>query len=190
MRSYWKSTVFNRYGGEMWLFTLIATGRVHVASVEIVNEIIAARIREEAKREPVSDPVQAQPLTIARASSPGQVKGVQHQKNASSRLRDNAKLAVKHWQKHYNRWRAESEKGRLTWQAQQRWRWQADKLWAMAEKLWAEAEEESIKAGHPFQDRDGTMVRPGPVRLGIFESSLNTLVELIEVGKVTWPPEP
>ena len=29
MRSYWKTTVFNRYGGEIWLFTLIATGRVH-----------------------------------------------------------------------------------------------------------------------------------------------------------------
>ena len=29
MRSYWKSTVFNRYGGEIWFLTLIATGRVH-----------------------------------------------------------------------------------------------------------------------------------------------------------------
>ena len=25
MKSYWKTTVFNRYGGEMWLYTLIAT---------------------------------------------------------------------------------------------------------------------------------------------------------------------
>ena len=25
MKSYWKTSVFNRYGGEMWLYTLIAT---------------------------------------------------------------------------------------------------------------------------------------------------------------------
>ena len=34
MRSYWKTTVFNRYGGEIWLFTLIGTGRVHAVSVQ------------------------------------------------------------------------------------------------------------------------------------------------------------
>ena len=80
MRSYWKSTVFNRYGGEVWLLTLIGTGRVHAVSVQIVNDIFAERIREEAEREPVSDPRRAQSQSKARASSQGQVKGVQHQK--------------------------------------------------------------------------------------------------------------
>ena len=47
---------FNRYGGEVWLSTLIATGRVHTVSVQIVNEIVAERIREDAEREPTSDP--------------------------------------------------------------------------------------------------------------------------------------
>ena len=28
MRSYWKTAMLNRYGGEIWLGTLIATGRV------------------------------------------------------------------------------------------------------------------------------------------------------------------
>ena len=70
MRSYWKTTVFNRYGGEIWLFTLIATGRVHLVSVQIVNDIFAERIREEAKREPVSDPL---PRSDARAKTQGQV---------------------------------------------------------------------------------------------------------------------
>ena len=56
MKSYWKTTVFNRYGGEIWLLTLIATGRMHPISVKIVNDIFAQRIRDQAGREPVSDP--------------------------------------------------------------------------------------------------------------------------------------
>ena len=55
MRSYWKTTVFNRYGGEIWLLTLIATGRVHPVSVQIVNDVFAERIREDAEREPTSE---------------------------------------------------------------------------------------------------------------------------------------
>ena len=93
MRSYWKTTVFNRYGGEIWLFTLIATGRVHPVSVQIVNDVFAERIREDAEREPTSDPRQAQPRSDARASSQGQVKGVQHQKILAGRLRDQARHA-------------------------------------------------------------------------------------------------
>ena len=50
------------------------------------------------------------------------------------------------------------------------------------------ATEESIKVGHPFQDRHGTMWQPGPLRLGTFERSLNILVERIKAGEVTWPP--
>ena len=44
--------------------------------------------------------------------------------------------------------------------------------------------------GHPFKERDGAMFRPGPLRLGTFERSLNTLVERIEAGEVAWPPAP
>ena len=59
-----------------------------------------------------------------------------------------------------------------------------------ADRLWAEAREDSIKVGHPFKDRDGTMFQPGPLHLGTFERSLNILVERIEAGEVTWPPAP
>ena len=97
MRSYWKTTVFYRYGGEVWLSTLIATGRVHFESVRIVNEIYEERIREQAGREPVSDPAQAVPGR-ALASSQGQsreVVGVQHTKIPSALLRDAARHADK-----------------------------------------------------------------------------------------------
>ena len=71
LKSYWKTAVFNRYGGEIWLLTLIGTGRVHAVSVQIVNDIFAERIREEAEREPVSDPRRAQSQSKAHASSQG-----------------------------------------------------------------------------------------------------------------------
>ena len=191
MRSYWKTTVFNHYGGEIWLFTLIATGRVHAVSVKIVNEIIAARIREEAKREPVSDPVQAQPLTIARASSQGQVKGVQHQKIPAGRLRDEARHADKQWEWHDKKWWKAAER-RMSKADADWWRWKSAWLQEEADRRWAEATEESIKAGHPFKDRDGTTVTPGqgPPRQGTFERSLHILLKRIEAGEVTWPPAP
>ena len=88
MKIYWKTTVFNRNGGEIWLLTLIATGRVHRISVGIVNDIFAQRIRDEAGREPVSDSAKAAPLTRARASSQGPVIGVAHQKKFAGRLRE------------------------------------------------------------------------------------------------------
>ena len=186
MKSYWKTTVFHRYGGEIWLFTLIATGRVHTISVEIVNEIVAARIRGVAKRAPTSDPRRAQSRTKARASSQGKVKGVQHKKIRPNKLREQARWADKRKWRHDERW----------WKAQRHmskddedwWRRRSASLRKEADELWATAKEESLKAGHPFQDRDGTMVRPGPVRLGTFERSLNILVERIKAGEVIWPP--
>ena len=184
MKSYWKTTVFHRYGGEIWLFTLIATGRVHTISVEIVNDIIAAHIRGVAKRSPTSDPRRAQSRTKARASSQGKVKGVQHKKILPSRLRDQARWADKRRWRHDERW----------WKAQRHmskdeedwWRRRSASLRQEADDLWATAKEESLKAGHPFQDRDGTTV--GPVRLSTFERSLKILKERIKAGKVTWPP--
>ena len=187
MRSYWKTTVFNRYGGEIWLFTLIATGRVHAVSVQIVNEIFAEHIRRVASREPASDPRRAQSQTKARASSQGQVKGVQHQKSLGGRLREEARYADKQWEWHDKRWWKEAERGMSQADADW-WRWKSASLRKKADQLWAKAKDESVKAGHPFQDRDGTTVRPGPVRLSTFERSLNILVERIEAGKVTWPP--
>ena len=189
MRSHWKTTVFNRYGGEIWLLTLIGTGRVHAVSVQIVNEIFAERIREEAEREPVSDPRRAQPQSKARASSQGQVKGVQHQKIPAGRLRDEARHADKKWEWHDRKW-WKAARRRMSDADADWWRRESARLQEEADRRWAEAREESIKAGHPFQDRDGTMVQLGPRRQGTFERSLHILLKRIEAGEVTWPPAP
>ena len=189
MRSYWKTTVFNRYGGEIWLSTLIATGRVHHVSVQIVNDIFAERIREKAEREPISDPTQAQPQSKAPASSQGQVKGVQHQKILAGELRDKARLADKEWKWHDVSW-WKASRGRLGDDDVGWWSRKSTLLQETADRCWARAGEESIKAGHPFKDRDGTTFHPGPQRLGTFERSLKILVERIKAGEVTWPPAP
>ena len=189
MRSYWRNVVFDRYGGEIWLLTLIATGRVHSISVDIVNDIFAQRIREKARREPVRDPAQLAP-SDAPASSRGQeVKGVQHKKNVTGQLREAARLADKKWKWCNAEW-SKASLGRLRREDEDWWRRTSAAFKQQADRLWAEATEESMKAGHPFKDRDGTMVTPGPgpPPKGTFTQSLDILVQRIKEGVVTWPP--
>ena len=157
MRSYWKTTVFHRYGGEVWLSTLIATGRVHFESVRIVNEIYEERIREQAGREPVSDPAQAVPGR-ALASSQGQsreVVGVQHTKPHSAVLRDVARLADKKWKRHDKSWWDALARGRLSARAEEWYHQTSVRLQEDADQQWAVAKEESDKLGVPYKGRDG-----------------------------------
>ena len=193
MRSYWKTTVFNRYGGEVWLSTLIATGRVHAISVQIVNEIYAERIRAQAGREPMTDPGMAAPRTDALASSqgPGQVRGVQHHKKYTGKLRDQARHADKKWGWHDSDWWQAHRRGHLSARDAEWWSSKSAQLKQEADRLWAEATEESNKVGLPFKGRDGTMVSfAAPPHVGTVERSLQILRERIEKGEVTWPPRP
>ena len=147
------TTVFHRYGGEVWLFTLIATGRVHAESVRIVNEIYEERIREQAGREPVSDPAQAVPGR-ALASSQGQsreVVGVQHTKIPSALLRDAARHADKKWKWHDESWWDAHARGRLSARAEEWYRRKSVRLQEDADQQWAVANEESDKVGGALQ---------------------------------------
>ena len=196
MRSHWKTTVFNRYGGEIWLLTLIATGRVHASSVKIVNDIYADKIREDAGREPVSDPRLAEPLSTARASSQGQVRGVQHTKCEAGRLREAARHADKLAKWHDELWWKAHRVGHIRSDADAAsWSRGSTRKWQEADRLWELADEESIEfanqTGNTYQKRDGsTYYPPGPPRVGTFERSLNTLKAKIEAGEVAWPPAP
>ena len=136
MRSYWKTTVFNRYGGEIWLFTLIAMGRLHPISVGIVNEIFARRIRDQAEREPVSEPATAQPQTQARASSQGQVRGVQHQKIYAGKLRDQARLADKKRRWHDDDWQKAHRRRSIRARDTEWWSRNSAQLRQEAGRLW------------------------------------------------------
>ena len=171
---------------------MIATGRVHAVSVEIVNDIFAQKIREEASREPVSDPRQAQPRSEARASSQGQeVRGVQHRKIHTGKLRDQARLADKQWKWHDEQWWKAHQRGRLSDANTDRWKRKSTWLQEEADRQWAEAQELSIREGKAFKQRDGsTWQPPGPPRLGTSERSLKILAERIRAGEVTWPPAP
>ena len=195
MRSYWKTTVFHRYGGEIWLHTLIATGRVHATSVEIVNEVIGQRIREEAQREPVSDLDRAQPSTRPRskapASSQGHVRGVNHRRCAGHVLRQEARQADKDWQKLHDEWwyryhqQGKYEPAELEAYYRRPW----NQLQENADRLWAEANKISIELGYEYQQRDGQKWQPeGGKRIGIFEQWLIKLQERYSVGQIVWPP--
>ena len=142
--------------GEVWLFTLIATGRVHAESVRIVNEIYEERIREQAGREPVSDPAQAVPGR-ALASSQGQsreVVGVQHTKPHSALLRDAARLADKKWKRHDKSWWDALARGRLSARAEEWYHQTSVRLQEDADQQWVVAKEESDKLGVPYKGRD------------------------------------
>ena len=190
MRSYWKTTVFNRYGGEVWLSTLIATGRVHRISVDIVNEIFAERIRSQAGREPVDDQRKAPPSTVARASPRGQVIGVQHQKAYAHQLREEARHADKKRKWHEQGWWRHYKRGSISAHRHLQYRDDQAKLDQEADRLWAEAMSESWKAGVSFKGRDGNLVHPRPPQLGTLEHSLQILRERIQLGEVKWPPRP
>ena len=191
MKSYWRNCQFYRYGGEIWLSTLIATGRVHRISVDIVNEIFAERIRSQAGREPVDDQRKVPPSTVARASPRGQVKGAQHQKTLANQLRDAARHADKRRKWHWDEWwRQHNKKGFIS--TRRHWQYHDDqaKLDQEADRLWAEAMSESFKAGVSFKGRDGNLVHPRPPQLGTLEHSLQILRERIQLGEVKWPPRP
>ena len=103
MQSYWKSTLFHRFGGEIWFGLLSMCGRVPLVLIEIVNEIFMERIREKESRAPTH---QAMPLTgapLARAThassqgqQPREVRGVQHTTAVTKQLRERAQLRSKH----------------------------------------------------------------------------------------------
>ena len=195
MKSYWKTVVFHRYGGELWLDLLIATGRVHASVVEIVNEVITKEIRIGAERAPVRDPEQAQPSTRPRsealASSQGQVRGVNHHRSRAKELRDKAKYADKLVEGHVAAWRQPYWKA-YAWrcQADQNW-WYHKHLWLRqhADQLWEEATKVSIEAGRPFQQRGGAMWQPErSPKKGMFEKVLSILKARIDQGDLKWPP--
>ena len=102
MRSYWKTTAFNRYGGEIWLFTLIGTGRVHVVSVEIVNDIFAERIREQVRYCVAAIPEDSRRRSRTRARRARrreQVEVAQVDLERSRPRDDDQGLQAGHWQR-------------------------------------------------------------------------------------------
>ena len=155
-----------------------------------MNEIFAERMHDQAGREPVSDPAMAQPgQAAARASSQGQVRGVQHQKKYTGKLRDEARHADKKWGWHDDAWWKAHRRG-LSARDAERWSWKSAQLKQEADRLWAKATEESNKAGLPFKGRAGTMEYPKPPHVGTVERSLQILQARIKSGEVTWPPRP
>ena len=132
--------------GEVWLFTLIATGRVHAESVRIVNEIYEERIREQA--------VPGRALASSQGQS-REVVGVQHTKIPSALLRDAARHADNKWKWHDESWWDAHARGRLSARAEEWYRRKSVRLQEDADQQWAVAKEESDKLGVPYKGRDG-----------------------------------
>ena len=127
----------------------------------------------------------AAPRTDALASSQGQVRGVQHQKKYSGKLRDQARHADKKRGWHDDKWWQAHRQGPLSARDADWWSSKAAQLKQEADRLWALAMEESYKVGVAFKGRDGLIA--GPQHVGTVERSLQILRERIQKGDVAWP---
>ena len=107
MRSHWKTTLFHRFGGEIWFGLLCMCGRVPLVLVEIVNDIFSERVREKEGRAATHEamPLTGAPLArAAHASSQGQqpreVRGAHHLTKVTKQMREKAQLRAKHAKRH------------------------------------------------------------------------------------------
>ena len=107
LQSYWKTALFNRFGGAIWFNVLSAIGHVPKTIVQIVNEIIAPKVTMAGPRLSATALAKAQGHEV-----PARGWGVQHQTSEPKRLREAAQLITKRMDAAAQRW----------WDAE-RWGW-------------------------------------------------------------------
>ena len=115
LESYWKTAVFNRFGGYMWFNILSAIGHVPQSIVKIVNELIEPKITTAGPR------ISATALGKAQGHQvPARGWGVQHQTSEGKRLREYAGLITKRKDAAAQRWWDAERWGRSTAQAERK----------------------------------------------------------------------
>ena len=160
MRSYWKTTVFHRFGGLPWLYALSAIGHVPASFVETYQAIIDEKIRA-AGREPQAQGPVAGPRLSERALAASQghdvppIRGVQHRVSDAKRLRQQAQQTGKHLKRASDAWwgelRAHGPHARETVLAQRKHE-DLERQWS---RKWDLAEAASRQKGEPFTNRWG-----------------------------------
>ena len=115
LESYWKTAVFNRFGGYMWFNILSAIGHVPQSIVKIVNELIEPKITTAGPRISATARAKAQGQQV-----PARGWGVQHQTSEPKRLREAAQLITKRMDAAAQRWWDAERWGRSTVQAERK----------------------------------------------------------------------
>lgn len=147
----------------------MALGDIPRRLVEIVQDVVNEKIRQEGGRQPDRDRNRLPPprlsqraLAAAQGQEVGPVLGVQHRISMAKQAREQARLADKHLQKDTARWKAKAAQHPEMWHHRDdSWEaWEAQKR--RVDELWEKAERLSQQAGHPYTNRDGQRVGVRP----------------------------
>lgn len=157
-----------RFGGYIWVRLLLALGDMPRRLVQIVQDVVNEKIRQEGGRQPDRDRNRLPPprlsqraLAAAQGQEVGPVLGVQHRISMAKQAREQARLAAKHLERDAARWKAEAAKHPEMWRRDHSWQaWEAQKR--RVDELWENAERLSQQAGHPYTNRDGQKVGVRP----------------------------
>ena len=155
VRSYYRTWCYNTFGGQEWLWIVIAAGYMDYDLLECMNEALAAKKEDIRQRAAAGGPawVDAVPAAWADAvtAAPrdrGPVRGGQHHKSSAKLKREAAKRQdglVK------------IEQAKFAAGLSYLNRWQMDAMVSTQDRLWYEAESASYAAGVEFADRFGVI---------------------------------
>ena len=145
VRSIYRTWCFDTFGGQEWLWIIIAIGYMDVELLECMNKALVAKKEEIRERAAAGGPVWQDPA-LAPPRERGPVRGTQHHKSTPKLLREAAKKQDSEVRKQEELWTAGHS--RLTMK-------QWGVMVATRDGMWDEAEEASMKAGVEFMDRNG-----------------------------------
>ena len=197
MAAYFKTHLFNAFGGQVWARLLLTLGHVNADVIDCYQEVINVKIRDKGKREPSHSQVEqelrpqiassssvAHALAASQGQPPPPVRGVQHKVSKCKQLREHAQLLVKRADKASEEW----------WAAHNEANWRGsyyDQLWhsrryerlrAEADAAWDVAEARSREEGNPFQNRDGVMEFPQGEKLSNVDNAVNLYISRVKKG--------
>jgi hypothetical protein len=147
VRSIYRTWCYNTFGGQEWLWIVIAAGHLNTALLECMNEALAAKKDEIRQRAAAGGPAWVDAVPAAPRDR-GPKKGNQHHKSTAKLKREAAKKQSRVVEQQDTRY-----KMGLCEMTGRDWH----KMVAKRDHLWNEAEEASYAAGVEFTDRHGVI---------------------------------
>ena len=148
----------------------------------MVNEVVADIIHEDAQRSPTCERLPRDPLPPGRDRPQSHVRGINHVKCPSKKLREEAQWATKRFERLKKEWWTKDQEHK--WYDKKWYQDEHQRLWEEMEAKWDAAEMESWNAGYPYKDRKG---RAGENLVGYMPPSMH-LVRCTSLVRPTGGP--
>ncbi len=105
MDSCWHVVMFQRFGGRLWAFTVIALGKIDIAIVKIVNDLVSEKVREATGQPATFEESTRPPLPRTRGEDE-EPQGVQHKRSEAYKARLRVKDLWGQKEEHWDAWRS------------------------------------------------------------------------------------